>query len=98
MTAPTMGFGAVRPSARRASASQRRRKSESVAADGIEGDELVDAPLVASALEAGGAKREDDVLGQAGASDPLAEADDVGVVVLARHPRRVDVGHAGGTR
>src|SRR6202030_2312929 len=53
--------------------------------------DLVDAALVASSLELGIEEDLRYLLGQLGGDDASADRKDVGVVVLARHPRRVQI-------
>jgi len=55
----------------------------------VEGVDLLDAPGVPATLERRGQEGLDDGGAQPGAGDPLAEAEDVGVVVGARHARLV---------
>jgi hypothetical protein len=53
---------------------------------------------VTAAGEEGVAEGDEDCFCEAGAGYALAQAEDVGVVVLARHPGAVGVGDAGGAR
>src|SRR5581483_5676629 len=84
ITAPTGGLGRVRPRARSA-----RRKAWCMNLTSSllltrKRVEQRDALLVAAAGERRGEERLERLLGDRAADQPLAEADDVGVVVLAR--------------
>ena len=55
------------------------------------GGDLIEAPLVASAFERGVQPERQDLVGQAEGDDAAAHREDVGVVVLARQPRGVEI-------
>src|SRR5687767_7722248 len=57
----------------------------------FEGGDLVDAALVATPLEGRGKPQLDDLVSQAGGHNACPDGKDVGVVVLPRHPRGVQV-------
>src|SRR5581483_5631675 len=93
ITAPTGGLGRVRPRARSA-----RRKAWCMNLTSSllltrKRVEQRDALLVAAAGERRGEERLERLLGDRAADQPLAEADDVGVVVLARQARRGRLRH-----
>ena len=53
--------------------------------------DLIEAPLMASALERRVQPERQDLVGEAEGDDAAAHREDVGVVVLARQPRRVEI-------
>src|SRR5690242_16704538 len=57
---------------------------------------LLEAALMPAAVETGREPQRDDLLSQAEADDASAEGEDVGVVVAARQPRRIQIVAEGG--